>query len=332
MRILYIIGNGFDKAHGLNTDYRGFREYLQNNHPDFLYSFEKLYGFIPLDPTEYGYSKKLQEKWDASVLNSLWSEFEKDMATPDIADMIAFSESVVDSMNLESGNIGIQDTMDQYWRKEYGFINQLQSYIKEWISQIDISNVVPMQQNLVNNEDDCFFSFNYTAILEEVYGVPHVMHIHGSIVDDFDGDPIIGHCNREEIQNRRAMSRKAKEIFDEGDASIQAAIADYLEAIYKDTAFLININQRFFRKLHDVNRVMIIGWSAGAVDIPYLREIRDSIHPNTKWTVYYYAENDTDRKAYDSLWAAFENCGIHEQSEVNFVDSKYFWDQEIIRH
>ena len=326
MRKLYIIGNGFDKAHGLDTSYWNFREYLEVNYPDFLFRFEELYGFKPLDDTEYGYSEELQERWNAAVSHELWSKFEEQMAMPDIQSMLSFSESVVSDLDLESGNIGIKDTMDYYWEHEYGFVKELQTYVKEWISQIDLSTITPICQRLINNEEDLFFNFNYTGVLEKVYKTPHVFHIHGSVVSDLDGDPIIGHCNREEIQKRRNLSSKAEESFDEGGASIQDAIADYLETIYKDTAHLININRFFFQQLSDVDQVVVIGWSAGEVDLPYLRTIRDSVHKKASWTVYYYAEDQNDCVAYNSLKIACKKCRIHKKFDLKFRDSKQFWD------
>lgn len=326
MRKLYIIGNGFDKAHGLDTSYWNFREYLYEKHPRFLYLFEKVYGFNPLDDTEYGYSEELQKRWNTAVSHELWSKFEEDMAKPDIQAMLSFSESIIESLDLEAGNIGIKDTMDYYWKREYNFIEELQTYVKEWISQIDLSKIAPIQQDLINNCEDWFFNFNYTTVLEEVYNIPHVLHIHGSVVNEWDGDPIIGHCNCEEIKKRRSLSHKAEDCFDEGNASIQDAIADYLEAIYKDTAHLISINRSFFQQLCDVDQVIVIGWSAGEVDLPYLRIIRDSVHKKASWTVYYYAKDRTDREAYDSLRTACKRCRIHKKFDLKLINSKQFWN------
>lgn len=192
MNSLYIIGNGFDLAHGLDTRYWSFRTFLQNNHYEFLQHFERLYGIYPLDETEYGYSSEMQNRWDDTVNKDLWSEFERFMATPDISSILDDSASVVESLGLESGNIGIRDTLDDHWKKEYGFISKLQEYVKDWINQIDISRVVPQKQGLINNDSDCFFSFNYTRVLENVYQVNRVLHIHGTIGAQANYPPFMG--------------------------------------------------------------------------------------------------------------------------------------------
>ena len=44
---LFIIGNGFDRAHDLPTTYWDFRTYLQQMYPEFLYSFEEEYYIYP---------------------------------------------------------------------------------------------------------------------------------------------------------------------------------------------------------------------------------------------------------------------------------------------
>lgn len=49
IKTLYIIGNGFDLAHGLSTSYWKFREYLEREHQEFLYEFEHLYDIGHID-------------------------------------------------------------------------------------------------------------------------------------------------------------------------------------------------------------------------------------------------------------------------------------------
>lgn len=149
-----------------------------------------------------------------------------------------------------------------------------------------------------------------------------MLHIHGSAEDNYIGDPIIGHCDHLEIEKRYQFSRDADEKFDEALASVQYAIADYLEKIYKDTDFLIRTNQCFFEKLKNIDRIIIIGWSAGEVDIPYMKAIRNSVNEIASWTVFYY-----DAKAYKSLRGAFDECNINNMFDVVFIPSEAFWDK-----
>ena len=68
---LYIIGNGFDIAHGIPTTYWRFREYLEKVNLEFLLTFEQLYDIEPLDDTEPWYSEVAQNRWNENVNNEL---------------------------------------------------------------------------------------------------------------------------------------------------------------------------------------------------------------------------------------------------------------------
>ena len=43
-RHLYIIGNGFDLHHGINSSYRNFRDWLYENEPTVIQDIEEAYG------------------------------------------------------------------------------------------------------------------------------------------------------------------------------------------------------------------------------------------------------------------------------------------------
>lgn len=320
MRTLYIFGNGFDIAHGLNTKYWDFRTFLAENHPEFLLEFEKLYNIWPLDDTEPWYNEKAQQRWETAVGNELWSDFEAYIGNPDITGMLNFSESIIDSLDLETGPIAIRDTMDDYWRQEFGFVCDLQEYVKEWVEQLDISMLYPKKKDLIE-ANALFLNFNYTQVLEKTYQVDSydVLHIHGSVGSTAAMDPVMGHCNQEEIINQRNMSKKADEEYDEGVASIHEAIADYLDAIYKDSAYMLRCYNSFFSRLSTIEHVIVLGWSAGEGDLPYLKRVQNSIKEDARWTAYYY-----DDEAFERLRAAFIKNGI---TNVQFLKSDNFWDK-----
>lgn len=321
MNTLYVIGNGFDKAHGICTDYWDFRTFLETYYSDFLQEFERMYGIMPIDYSDPYYSANDQEIWNLSVNHKFWSVLEKEIGYPDMTAMESFSSSVVENLSLESGSIGIRDTMDIYWQQEYGFISKLQEHLKEWISHVDISSAIPRKNNLFENDEDYFLNFNYTETLEKIYHIQNVLHIHGGIGIASDIDPIIGHCNKCEIDQRRKLSKEADEIFSEGESSIQNAIADYLYETFKDTNFIIKQHDHFFQKLCSVDHVVLIGWSVGDVDVPYLCKIRDSIKKDAKWTICYYKEEE-----YTTIKRTLVQNSIYEQFKVDFLQTNMYWD------
>ena len=124
---LFIIGNGFDRGHNLKTGYWDFRTFLEKCYPDFLYSFEINYNIYP------GYSD--QEKQQL-----LWNEFESNLANID--EDVIIENAVSIDMGLESGDIGIEDTLYTYFSEEFRYIKQLPYYLKLWIQSIRIRDLL----------------------------------------------------------------------------------------------------------------------------------------------------------------------------------------------
>lgn len=320
MKTLYIIGNGFDIAHGLDTSYWNFREYLDDIYPEFLEAFEWLYGIGRIDFSDPRVSDKTRERWEKTVNHELWSEFEDKMGQPNIIEMMDASTSMLNDMNLDGGLTGIEDTMDSYWEDQYGYVKKFEKYVKEWIESVDTSDVIPKRKALIESTD-YFLNFNYTDLLENVYKIDNVIHIHGGVSSVADIEPIMGHCNYKDIKDHQKSAEEADEMFAEGEASIHRAVANYLESIYKDTEWIIGLHQTFWKKLSNVDKVVTIGWSAGSVDLPYLRKIRESVSKNTKWYIYCY-----DDKAYKALRKAMCDEGIEGKYEVNYISTSEFWD------
>lgn len=312
IKTLYIIGNGFDLAHGLSTSYWKFREYLEREHQEFLYEFEHLYDIGHIDFSDPRVSDSTIAKWEDAVGNKLWSDFEYQIGRPNIDEMLGASDCVLGDMNLDGGLIGIEDTMDAYWKEQYSYMNMFQQYVKDWIDEIDTSKIKPKFEKLINSKD-IFLNFNYTDVLERVYGIENVLHIHGGVDSVTDIDPIMGHCNLDTIDEHKELAKNADDEFDEGGASIHRAVSDYLLATYKDTYSIIAQHSSFWRKLERVDHVVIFGWSAGDVDLPYIRKIRYSIDSSTVWDVYYH-----DKKAYLSLKASMQGEDIEDKYTVNY--------------
>ena len=198
--------------------------------------------------------------------------------------------------------------------------NNLQDYLFEWIESIDTTKVFVKSKELFES-NDLFLNFNYTDVLEHTYKIEDVFHIHGGVKSVSDIPPIIGHCNKTDIEKYEKLAQDAKTAFSEGEASINNAVVNYLKSIYKDTGSIMKLSKRFWKRLSDVNHVVIIGWSVGEVDKSYLRTIRDNIDRNSKWTYYWYDE-DARKCIYDSLASE----GIVEGFLVDDYSSDIFWD------
>lgn len=282
---LFVIGNGFDIAHKLNTSYGDFRDYLEKENWEFLSSLEAMYGIAIGDWIDH----IDEELWEKQIKNYLWRDFESNLSKID--EVIIYNGEDID-LGLECGDIGIEDTLDEYWKEQYGFITKLNEYVMSWIKGVDIHS--DRRTRIIGQEDnDKFLTFNYTLVLEKIYNIDEkdIVHIHGSI-DENDISPVIGHGDREKIDEMIKISKEASEKYNEKRSSIYKAVARYYRDTLKDVSQFLSENKHFFRSLNEVNDIYIVGHSLGDVDIPYFREIRNSVNVDTMWNVYYYNEDD----------------------------------------
>ena len=220
MSTLFIIGNGFDIAHGLKTSYWYFMEYLEKYAEDFYTEFVSLYGYPPYGPDRFNSKKDEREYYKRrreSEYEALWKDLEHTLGIADEQNMLDFSASTVESLDLESGPVGIEDTLNYYWEEQYGFMTQLNDYLYRWARQIRLFKATPQSDRLLNNTNDCFMTFNYTNTLERIYHIPNVnvLHIHGGLPPVCYTKPIIGHGNKAVIDKYRQEAHKADEEFDE---------------------------------------------------------------------------------------------------------------------
>ncbi len=317
MSTLYLFGNGFDIAHGINTPYSSFRNFLSENHEDFLTRFEAMYHIQPLDDTEPWYTEAAQKRWNERVQKDLWKTFEEDIGHPDVDGMYGFAESLVDSMP----QYGISDTLDEYWKEEYSFSNKLQKYVLEWLNSTDTSNCQCRKQSLIGANSDYYINFNYTDTLERVYQIRNVLHIHGGVPSCSTTPPIMGHGNKLLITENR---HKAMQYYEDGIEwaySIHKAIAKYAESLYKDVDRIIAENENVFSQLNCIDKVVCLGISFGDVDVPYLERILQEVDPKTEWVVYYYGDDARKR-----LKDVFGILGVTRKYKVVFRHSNDFWD------
>lgn len=305
---LFIIGNGFDKGHGLNTGYWDFRNFLKNCYPDFLYAFESNYDIYPGDSDEYK-----QEL--------LWNEFESNLANINEGEIIENATSI--DMGLESGDIGIEDTLYPYFRENFVSVEELSKYLQYWIRSIRIRDLKPRTTMIDSKNNDKYLTFNYTSVLENVYKIKdnQIVHIHGSLRIR-DGEPIICHGNQDRMEAIREERRKADERFDEKESSIDRVIEDYYESTFKNVS-------RYKHKLNlllntkEIEEVIIIGHSVAGVDVPYFATINYYLGDKVKWKVYYYAKDKKINilKMYRNL----RRCGINRE-QIDLRDSIEFYD------
>ena len=99
MKHLYIIGNGFDRHHGMETSYSHFRNWLEDRNLSVLCTIDELFGYCDDD-------------W--------WQYFESNLATA------VTSEIVQEEVRENYPDFGSDDFRDRDWyAAEYAVENKL---------------------------------------------------------------------------------------------------------------------------------------------------------------------------------------------------------------
>lgn len=301
---LIIIGNGFDLAHGLPTKYWNFREYLEENYQEFLFSFEKKYDMF-------------SDIYDEENTKSMfWNELEANLSN--IREDIIIEDAIHIDMGLESCDLAIEDTLYDYFKYESGYINRLGEYLQEWVCTINMQNI-PKKTNLINKDDTLYINFNYTELLERSYGIDEdkVIHIHGS-ANEIENELVLGHDNKNRIVDIGQKIYKAEENVSEKEISICKVLEEYYVNTYKDIS--INMPKLDLLSKKDFEEIYVVGHSLANVDIPYFKKIDSLTRKTAIWKVYYHICEE-EKEMLDSLI----RIGI-DANRIEMINSKMFFN------
>ncbi|MFY1611794.1 bacteriophage abortive infection AbiH family protein [Macellibacteroides fermentans] len=290
-KTLYIIGNGFDIAHGIQSEYKYFYNYLREYDERFLNSLSGIYPRLFDDV-------------------KLWCSFEKELSNYCIPDDI--EDVALDQMkSLESYQEGDIDYgavggfIEHPINANLKIIKKLKANFNLWVGQIDISNC---ENIFYPDKDSIFLTFNYTNTLEKIYNIEdaRICHIHGKIGDP---DLIIGHCcDYDKKDYSEELFPSMKSII---DPEFRTNIIGKLE---KRCYEVINNNEDFFDNIEDVTKIEIIGHSLSEVDMPYFIEISERIGSEVTWNIGYYINPDNKKilNLKSKLKLKDYNCNLFE--------------------
>ena len=275
MRRLFIFGNGFDRVHNLPTRYIDYRNFLQKSPENgrFCMQIENTYG-IGAD----------EEYW--------WSDFETNLGEGCNFEIEfeAMANSAINYMITDEGEemYDIEEALRNHFESYYNFMNKLNDTVLEWVESIDLSDVKPIFHKL-RNKENYFFTFNYTPVLEKVYGVSRnrVCHIHGSVQECH---VIMGHGNWNSIEKYRKEREEKIEKLDKNGAEISNGMYEFYLASFKNTKRIIEWNEAKIEKYQGIEEVHVFGHSLGKVDMPYYQKIKKYISNKANWYFYNYNE------------------------------------------
>ena len=146
MTILYIVGNGFDRHHGMATRYQHFAGFLEQRHPQI--------------------STLLDEYLPTCEGDDFWNYFEERLAEFDAETLVENSEQFIVPY-------GAEDWSDAY-HHDYGYeldkvvcglSEDLLEAFAQWVHQIEVPRYLDATLKARIDPRCRFISFNYTDTL-----------------------------------------------------------------------------------------------------------------------------------------------------------------------
>jgi len=290
---LFVIGNGFDRAHNLPTSYNDFHEYLLEEYPessadDFIIP-ESVMGpdgdDIYEDIDVVSYLLRLV----SNVEGEEWNTLEHSLGRLNYAEIFDSLEPVYDKSgdsDLFKDAYNAEDLSNSLIEPT----TKIADLFSDWIHTIEIDEVKEIQSfsSLIDPKQDRFLTFNYTATLESVYGAQHVCHIHGEQGTEL----VFGHGNEEDYTEQYMTENIGSE----------TALRQIDELLKKDTTSAIRQNKSFFEDLmkEPIDKVYSFGFSFSKVDEIYIKEICKSLSQDVIW---YLNDHNTpaERKQHQQL-------------------------------
>ncbi|MEK4715818.1 bacteriophage abortive infection AbiH family protein [Sporosarcina sp. FSL K6-5500] len=292
MNKLFIIGNGFDVAHGLKTSYDDFRKHLildtQIEMDSLIIPESKPTpdGDITYDEIEV-LSMLFYLISEAESNTEKWSNIEASLANLNFDEVFDYSPEVLD----RDGDIDL-------WKTSYNNediasnlvipTSTIQRLFLEWINTIDITRTKSkIDFSDLVGEKDLFLTFNYTETLEEIYNVSsnQICYIHGKQNEEI----YFGHGDGD--------TDDVTDYFMENYIGSENSLAEIHEKLRKKTEIALNNNMYFFERLSNdnVREIYSYGFSFSEVDMVYLEEISKRV--NTQKVIWYF--NDFDEQNHD---------------------------------
>ena len=256
MDTLYIIGNGFDLHHGLDTSYKNFRDNVVLKTPNLRKLLLDLYG-------------------DAINEDMWWSDFEAKLSDIDYNHLLNSDNGVA------MGGMKVQNFLT----------GQLPPLFGKWIKSIKLKNAPEKQLDI--DKDALFFTFNYSLVLEIIYEVnkDNIWHIHNSIeeVDKI----IVGHdSDLNTLISNYNLNRGNKQY----NSWIVDNIIPWAAKGAKGVNKRIEENMENFNKYSTIKHIISMGFSFNEIDMPYIKAIISSNYNKNDidWTIYYHQEGEDD--------------------------------------
>lgn len=284
--ILFIIGNGFDLAHGMKTSYEDFHQWLLDN--GYSFAVNRLEHLYP----------------EISNNDGRWCDIESALGSISLDEAINYDrnfQECPDETNCEDSS------HDDYRCGENlrNVVDILPGLLKDWIESISTNEVNPKYEI---SKGAKFLSFNYTRTLEDVYKIEsdNILHIHETITGS---RPLVVGYGKATFEDEEFVPND-----DTIDADLIKKMLSHnrkpVDAILKEP-----IPQSWFERLGEIQSVIVYGHSCSNVDKSYFETVADNIKANAHWFFFVYdkSKNESIKKFAHSILADNQTFGIINQ-------------------
>ncbi|MGO7324203.1 bacteriophage abortive infection AbiH family protein [Rhizobium ruizarguesonis] len=272
MTTLFIIGNGFDLHHGIDSRYADFGKYLHTADRDIHDAVE---DFLPTWVDENGKEQ------------NAWADLENNLEHFDVDQLLDVGNNFLPSYGAEDWRESGHHDFEYEIRKIVEALSSgLHHNFVNWLKTLVIPNFTPSPVSIIDPHAK-FLNFNYTPTLQKVYGVLDVLHIHGSLTEPAS-KIVLGHGWKPE--GREQWESRINEETDTRVAGGYRLIDEYFQQTFKPTGEIVQQNQDFFRNLGTVSHVYILGHGMSEVDSPYYEEILRGLPTKVDWTISYFGD------------------------------------------
>lgn len=290
---LYIIGNGFDLHHGIQSYYTEFGKYVLRVYPDLHETFETYFSF-----------------------DGNWANLEESLAEIDVHSIIEDASSYLVPYSAEDWSDAYHhDYQYEIDRIVKALSRELKRTFTEWIYSLDIPDRSTCRVPLLGLKTGAaYLNFNYTKTLHKLYGIARgdVVYIHNKATSAIS-DLILGHAAHP--STRKPLNQGIDAEYEDVRVIEGNALLDkYFSETYKPTSSIITKHAAFFDSLRSINNIYVVGHSLSAVDMPYLDRIAKSTSVSRPaWVVTYYSATSIDK-----FKAALSSIGI-SGSRVKYI-------------
>lgn len=283
MSSLFLLGNGFDIAHGIPTKYSDFRTFIIKLYPeafkfrDKIISLEEL---LDIAPDEFA-AEILLNAMDKAAGKD-WCNFEDALVYVDFNNKLPLPNHK-DNETSEEDQALMRDYLLYMDVLTSGLIKCAklwQEFFRIWLKdiQMQIDNnqfgSKDVLTTLFSQPDAQFLTFNYTKTLQRLYGIKKVVHIHNRV-----GQKLIFGHGRDNITYGQFSTE-----FSDGPYLSSSFLDDMIMSFKKDTMSPFKKYESFFRRLNNkIDKVYSYGFSYGKVDSVYIKRIICKIAPDATW-------------------------------------------------